>query len=270
MSTQTRTVRYDRHRRRAAARRRRVLLLLVLAVAFTVVGVALAYPKLRTVTPEAAPKPASVAKPAKAKAEAVKPAAAGTTMDDASAAASADTATTATAAGGGIGANGLPIVTTKQPDWQPTPQAQAAIDRAMAHGRPPQFLVSSFDGAADIDMYRIWLPLAQRLGARFTFFVSGIYMLLPQYKDAYQPPHKPVGFSNLGGYAELAGSKGALQNLRDNWEAFNVARMMGNEIGSHYVSHICDESNTWTTSDWVSESSQWERLMLDVSAVNHL
>jgi len=53
-------------------------------------------------------------------------------------------------------------------------------------------------------------------------------MLLPQYKDAYQPPNKPSGFSNLGGYAELAGSKSAEQNLYDNWKAFEVARMMGN------------------------------------------
>ena len=48
------------------------------------------------------------------------------------------------------------------------------------------------------------------------------------------------------------------------------ARRMGNEIGSHYVSHICDESNTWTADDWVSEQSQWERLMLNVNEVNKL
>ena len=125
-----------------------------------------------------------------------------------------------------------------QPDDQPSPQAQAAINLAMAHGRPPQFIVSSFDGAADIDMYRLWLPLAEETGARFTFFVSGIYLLLPQHADAYQPPNKPAGFSNLGGYSELAGSKGALQNLYDNYLAFDAARRMGNEIGSQYVSHI--------------------------------
>ena len=74
----------------------------------------------------------------------------------------------------------------------------------------------------------------------------------------------------LGGYSELAGSKGALQNLYDNYLAFDAARRMGNEIGSHYVSHICDESNAWTADDWVSEQSQWERLVLDVNDVNQL
>ena len=267
MSTRTRSSQYTRHRQRAAARRRRIVLLFVMAVALCVVGVALAYPQLRgtdvvPMTP--------IAKPAKATAKPAKPAKA--QVDEAAAAASNDASTTpAVSATAAVGADGLPPTpTTEWPDWKPTPQAQAAIDLALKNGRPPQFLISSFDGAADIDMYRLWLPLAQKLGARFTFFVSGIYMLLPQYKDAYQPPHKPIGFSNLGGYSELAGSKGAVQNLYDNWKAFNVARMMGNEIGSHYVSHICDESNTWSESDWVSEASQWERLMLDVSNVNHL
>ena len=263
-STATRTS-YDRHRQRAAARRRRLVLLLVLATALCVVGVALAYPRLRggeadvqePIMPEAATATAAATVTAP--------------VDDAAAAASATSTPvepTPAADGGDIIARyqSGPI----QPDDQPSPQAQAAIDEAMANGRPPQFIVSSFDGAADIDMYRLWLPLAQELGARFTFFVSGIYMLLPQYKDAYQPPHKPVGFSNLGGYSELAGSKGALENLKDNWTAFNVARRMGNEIGSHYVSHICDESNTWSEYDWISEASQWERLMLNVSDINHL
>jgi hypothetical protein len=256
-STATRTS-YDRHRQRAAARRRRAVLLLVLATALCVAGVAIAYPKLRgTETDVQAPiMPAAAA--TQAPVEEVEQTPAATTAAEAAPAAD----------GGDIIARyqSGPI----QPDDQPSPQAQAAIDAAMAKGRPPQFIVSSFDGAADIDMYRLWLPLAEETGARFTFFVSGIYMLLPQYADTYQPPHKPAGFSNLGGYSELAGSKGAVRNLYDNYLAFDAARRMGNEIGTHYVSHICEESNTWTTDDWVSEASQWERLMLNVNEVNRL
>ena len=256
-STATRTS-YDRHRQRAAARRRRVVLLLVLATALCVAGVAIAYPKLRgTETDVQAPIMPAAATQAPVE-EVEQTPAASTAAEEAAPAAD----------GGDIIARyqSGPI----QPDDQPSPQAQAAIDEAMANGRPPQFIVSSFDGAADIDMYRLWLPLAEETGARFTFFVSGIYLLLPQYADAYQPPHKPTGFSNLGGYSELAGSKSAVRNLYDNYLAFDAARRMGNEIGSHYVSHICDESNTWTADDWVSEQSQWERLMLNVNEVNHL
>ena len=251
---------YRRHEQRAAVRRRRMVLLLVMVAALGIVGVALAYPRLQ---PSASTQPtAATGGQQTGKADG---------GGDATGAATAD-------AGGDAGATGDAAAggeTTAQapeawPDWKPTPQAQAQIDAALANGRPPQFLISSFDGAADIAKYREWLPLAQRLGARFTFFVSGIYMLMPEYAKWYQPPHKPAGFSNLGGYAELAGSKSAEENIYDNLKSFNAAREMGNEIGTHYVSHICEESNAWTTADWVSENSQWEKLMLQTITISHL
>ena len=277
MSTRTRSSQYTRHRQRAAARRRRVVLLLVVATALCIVGVALAYPQLKGSETPTAAAPAGDKQAGNAAGDnaANGGGGGGGANSDGAAADAGDgngdgDGDGAAAAAAAMSANGLPVVTEEWPDWKPTPQAQAAIDLAIANGRPPQFLISSFDGAADIDMYGTWLPLAEELGARFTFFVSGIYLLLPQNATEYQPPHKPAGFSNLGGYAELAGSKSAEQNLYDNFRAFDVARMMGNEIGSHYVSHICDESNTWTAEDWVSEQSQWERLMLNPTEVNGL
>ena len=275
MSTRTRSSQYTRHRQRAAARRRRVVLLLVVATALCIVGVALAYPQLKGSETPTAAAPAGDKQAGNAAGDNATNGGGGGggANSDGAAADAGDgdgNGDGAAAAAAAMSANGLPVVTEEWPDWKPTPQAQAAIDLAIANGRPPQFLISSFDGAADIDMYGTWLPLAQELGARFTFFVSGIYLLLPENATAYQPPHKPAGFSNLGGYAELAGSKSAEQNLYDNFRAFDVARMLGNEIGSHYVSHICEESNAWTTDDWVSEQSQWERLMLNATEVNAL
>lgn len=155
------------------------------------------------------------------------------------------------------------------PDTEPSPEAQRAIDAALAKGRPPQFVVVSFDGAADYRMYDRWLKVADESGARFTFFISGIYMLLPERAKAeYQPPNEPAGFSNLGGYAELAGPKSAAENLRDNINDFNEARAKGHEIGSHYVSHLCEQAETWTVDDWISEENQFERLMTKPSEVN--
>jgi hypothetical protein len=274
MSTPTRNRQYTRYRQRAAVRRRRITLLLVLALSLCIVGAALAYPQLQGGDATVAATPANDAQPATPAAtpEGDAGEGGGGGGGGAEAAAGNDDGESdqAAAAGASTEEDGLPVVTEKWPDWKPTPQAQAAIDEALANGRPPQFLLSSFDGAADIEMYSSWLRLAEQLGARFTFFVSGIYLLLPQNATAYQPPHKPAGFSNLGGYAELAGSGSAVENLYDNFKAFDVARMMGNEIGTHYVSHICDESNTWTTEDWVSEQSQWERLMLEPTEVNGL
>jgi hypothetical protein len=154
------------------------------------------------------------------------------------------------------------------PDWKPTPQAQAAIDEALANGRPPQFLIKSFDGAADAEMYDRWLAVAEETGARFTFYVSGIYLMLADVAEKYKPPRHQPGFSNLGGYAELGGSKSAEENLRDNFNNFNRAFAMGNEIGSHYVSHICEPAQEWTGEEWTSEERQWETVMLEGSAFN--
>ncbi len=236
-------------------RRRRIVLLLVFGMALVIVGGAMAWN--RDVAGVAATGGAKLVQ--KADTASLSGAGGSDASDESATSAPADSADAQ---------ERVPAVAW--PDWKPTPQAQKAIDTAMANGRPPQFLVASFDGAADIRMYRRWLALAEETGARFTFFVTGIYMLLPEFKDAYQPPRMSRGFSNLGGYAELAGNRSARQNLRDNWRAFDRARMMGNEIGSHYVSHICEQSDAWSEADWVSEQSQWERLMLDVNAVNRL
>lgn len=253
--------RYRKHRRDAAVRRRRIVLLLVLASALAIAGVAIAWPKEPSAT--AADSGAEAAAIAAADAD-VEPAA----ETDAGAGEAAGAA----AAGGDDDAGAPPEAPAEiLPDWQPSARAQSAIDTALANGRPPQFVVVSFDGAADYRMYERWLGVAEETGARFTFFISGIYMLLPEHATKYQPPGGfDAGFSNLGGYAELAGPESAAENLRDNVADFNRARALGHEIGSHYVSHICEQADAWTKDDWISEESQWERLMLDPTGVNEL
>ncbi len=255
------TARYTKHRQRAAVRRRRIVLLLVLATALVVVGGAMAWPRGEDPTSsQVAVVPAKAKANDKANADAQQPAEQTETTDAAAA-----------AAGDGADGGGVPVDPSQiLPDWEPSPQAKAAIATALANGRPPQFIVSSFDGAADYRMYQRWLKVADDVGARFTFFVSGIYMLLPEKKDVYQPPQAPRGFSNLGGYAELAGPKSAAENLVDNVADFNTARALGHEIGSHYVSHLCEQSDAWSSAEWVSEQSQWEQFMLDPAGVNGL
>jgi hypothetical protein len=247
------SARYRKHRRDAAVRRRRIVLLLVLGASLVIAGVAVAWPK-----------DPSASAPSEAQAVAADAA------SDAPTGGGGDPAAAEGAAGDGGGAAVEPPQEIL-PDWQPSAQAQAAIDTALANGRPPQFVVVSFDGAADYRMYDRWLKVADETGARFTFFVSGIYMLLPEHATKYQPPGGfDAGFSNLGGYAELAGPKSAGENLRDNVADFNEARALGHEIGSHYVSHICEQADAWTAQDWISEESQWEELMLDPAGVNEL
>ncbi|MFM7551899.1 MAG: hypothetical protein ACKO7Q_03510 [Actinomycetota bacterium] len=254
------SARYRKHRRDAAIRRRRIVLLLVLGASLTIAGVAIAWPKQPSAPVPGEPVAESAAI-AEGDGDAVPAATDG-----------AETEAAEAAAGGGDDAGAPPEAPTEiLPDWEPSARAQAAIDTAQANGRPPQFVVVSFDGAADYRMYDRWLGVAEETGARFTFFVSGIYMLLPEHATTYQPPggFEP-GFSNLGGYAELAGPKSAAENLRDNVADFNRARALGHEIGSHYVSHICEQADAWTKDDWISEESQWETLMLDPTGTNEL
>ncbi len=247
------SARYRKHRKTAAIRRRRLVLLSIVLLSLGIVGGAMAWPKgdsaVETATDQAKAEATTTAK-GKAK-----------DQDRAQA-----DATAQTDADAGESAEATDEIA---PDYGFTPQAQKAIDTALANGRPPQFVVASFDGAADYRMYERWLAVADDVGARFTFFVSGIYMLLPEVaKREYQPPGQPAGFSNLGGYADLAGPKSARENLVDNINDFNRARRAGHEIGSHYVSHICEQANDWTIGDWVSEETQFERLMLQPSEVN--
>jgi hypothetical protein len=242
---------YTRHRNRAAVRRRRLTLLAVVLLAFVVVAGALAWPNGEDAAVDTAAQGGL--------AEAI--------ADDRTGA--ADGATT-----GGDGATDAATTPVEEasteiwPDWKPTPQAQSAIDAAAANGRPPQFVLISFDGAADADMYDRWLAVAEETGARFTFYVSGIYLMLADVAEQYKPPRNDPGFSNLGGYAELGGSKSAERNLVDNFNNFNRAFAMGNEIGTHYVSHICEPAQDWTGEEWASEQAQWETLMLEGSAFN--
>jgi hypothetical protein len=244
--------RYRRYEQRAAVRRRRLTLLAVVVLAFVVVAGAIAWPDGSS-GPEAA--------------TAEQGGVAGAIAEE-----RASNAEGATTAAGGEAAGNDPAEpeapTEIWPDWKPTPQAQAAIDEALQNGRPPQFVIKSFDGAADADMYDRWLAVAEETGARFTFYVSGIYLMLADVAEKYKPPRHQAGYSNLGGYAELGGSKSPVENLRDNFNNFNRAFAMGNEIGSHYVSHICEPAQDWTGEEWTSEERQWETLMLDASGFN--
>src|SRR5688500_1193762 len=43
--------------------------------------------------------------------------------------------------------------------------------------RPPQFVLVSFDGAGGVRLWPYWRFVARSVGAHFTFFASGVYLL---------------------------------------------------------------------------------------------
>src|SRR6266480_8139431 len=64
--------------------------------------------------------------------------------------------------------------------------------------RPPQFVVVSFDGSGGVRLWPYWRAVARRAGARFTFFVSGVYLVPDTKRLRYRPPRHSPGSSDIG------------------------------------------------------------------------
>ena len=76
----------------------------------------------------------------------------------------------------------------------PEPQPELEIEKLSAGQQPPQFVVVSFDGGVEskTGIMQHYLDVAKKVDGRFSFFVSGVY-LLPDNKARlnYAPPKKP-------------------------------------------------------------------------------
>lgn len=136
------------------------------------------------------------------------------------------------------------------------PEPQPAIDFSkIAKGqKPPQFVVVSFDGGVETKsgIMQHYLDLAERTNSRFSFFVSGVYML-PDNKMRlkYDPPGHPVGSSAIG-FADPEIMETRINVLADAYRA-------GHEIGTHYNGHFCGNGgvSAWNRAGWNSEIKQF-------------
>jgi hypothetical protein len=127
-------------------------------------------------------------------------------------------------------------------------------------GRPPQFVVVSFDGSGGARLWGYWRSVARQADARFTFFVSGVYLIDWAHRMRYHPPrHAPdssdIGFGFPGGELDPTGT------LRQIAAAYEE----GHEIGTHYNGHFCGpyrgNVGEWTAADWGRELDQFDRLL---------
>src|SRR5690606_38919682 len=64
-------------------------------------------------------------------------------------------------------------------------------------GQPSQFVAVSFDGGVEMrsGVMAHYLDLAEQVKGRFSFYVSGTYLLPETRSDAYRPPGKQRGTS---------------------------------------------------------------------------
>ncbi|CAM5737595.1 hypothetical protein [Streptomyces hirsutus] len=156
---------------------------------------------------------------------------------------------------------------TEEPDWDGRtkilgdgstsytgPQKGRLEPKPLKPGqKPPQFVVFSWDGAlqGDDGLFSHFLDVAEENDAHMTFFLTGIY-LLPQTKKAlYDPPQHDRGAAAISYPTD--------EHIRTTLEQLGRAWKKGNEIGTHFNGHFCNEKGggDWSVAEWKSEIDQF-------------
>jgi peptidoglycan/xylan/chitin deacetylase (PgdA/CDA1 family) len=135
----------------------------------------------------------------------------------------------------------------------------AAAGTEIGAAKPPQYVVISFDGASFVSQWQRSRALARETGARFTYFLSCVYLLSPETRHLYQAPGHRAGRSNVG-FAETRQDVAA--RLAEIW----VARREGHEIASHGCGHF--DGKDWSKADWLAEFDAFARILRDAWTIN--
>src|SRR3954451_5272192 len=141
-------------------------------------------------------------------------------------------------------------------DTGPQPH-QPVPDRLEPGQPPPQFVVFSWDGAANLEtgLFPRFRSLAAEYGAAMTFFLSGIYALPASQRMQYAPPQHPVGASDIG-WLSTTEVVATMSEVRAAW-------LEGHEVGTHFNGHFCGGNGVsrWSPADWASEIAQAKRFV---------
>ncbi len=139
--------------------------------------------------------------------------------------------------------------------------APALADPPSEPRKPNQFVIISFDGAHELAQWKRSSALAKRTGARFTYFLSCVFLLSPETKAAYQPPGMKAGRSNVGfGYSP--------GDVEQRLYQIRLATRQGHEIASHGCGHF--DGRNWSAADWRQEFQQFETILRDAYRINGL
>jgi hypothetical protein len=130
----------------------------------------------------------------------------------------------------------------------------AWLHRLAPGEKPPQFVLFSFDGAGDHGHWQRMLPLARRVGAHFSGFLSGILLLDDAHRTDYTGPGHAPGRASIG-------FGGSPDQVRTRIDDLNTAIADGDEIGTHYNGHFCRGAEPsvgfWETAQWNAELDQF-------------
>jgi len=112
-----------------------------------------------------------------------------------------------------------------------------------------QLVLISFDGAHDNRLWDRSLDMANRSGARFTYFLSCTFLMSKADRGSYTAPGHSSGRSNVGFAPDKADVQTRLGHI---WSAYQS----GHEIGSHGCGHF--DGKNWGEPDWLSEFDQFD------------
>jgi peptidoglycan/xylan/chitin deacetylase (PgdA/CDA1 family) len=127
-----------------------------------------------------------------------------------------------------------------------------------------QYVLLSFDGSKSNAMWKDTLDFAKEMNdggkpLHFTYFINGVYLLLPQNSFKYNPPNTYPGHSKIG-FAD------GPRDIEKRVENINRAISEGHEIGSHAAGHFAGGS--WSYDNWNKEFSEQIKLISNVSENN--
>jgi peptidoglycan/xylan/chitin deacetylase (PgdA/CDA1 family) len=128
--------------------------------------------------------------------------------------------------------------------------------------RPVQTVLISFDGANDIAQWQRSRRLAAITGARFTYFLSCVYLLTPQTRDTYRPPAQAGRKRSNVGFA--VSREDVAARLRQIW----LARAEGHEIASHGCGHF--DGGKWDKAAWGAEFTAFDTVLRGAWTLNDI
>lgn len=130
---------------------------------------------------------------------------------------------------------------------------------AAAETRNPQYVLISFDGANANSLWERSLALGDATGARFTYFLSCVYLIAPEDRALYRAPGMKAGRSNVG---FASSGTDATSRLAHVW----AATQAGHEIASHGCGHF--DGKHWSKADWRAEFEQFSTILRSAWEIN--
>ena len=148
-----------------------------------------------------------------------------------------------------------PIGAGSTSDTGPQPNQPVMPPPLRPGERPPQFVVFSWDGAAEDGnaQFSRFLEVGRQHKVPQTFFLTGLYVLPESNRNQYAPPKNPVGSSAIGWVSD--------ETVHRTIQLVGTAWLEGHEIGTHFNGHYCGSKggDHWSEQDWTTEINEFKK-----------